>query len=140
MSRVDAAGRIALFRQKYQEGAPSDCWLWTASVNSGGYGTFWAGSRAECAHRFSYELHVGPIPPGLSLDHLCRVRLCVNPAHLEPVTPQVNNLRGTGFAATRSKQTHCKRGHVFDAQNTYIKTDGCRNCLTCKNTRKDRVA
>lgn len=68
------------------------CWLWLAATNQNGYGTFSHESRPCKAHRFAYELLVGPIPEGLVLDHLCRVRNCVNPSHLEPVT-QVENLR-----------------------------------------------
>ena len=70
------------------------CWLWRASIRNHGYGRIKVNGRAEQAHRVAYELLVGPIPEGLTLDHLCRVRLCVNPAHLEPVTQKVNIRRG----------------------------------------------
>lgn len=78
----------------------SGCWLWTASGGSGGYGSFSIGrARANLmAHRVSYEMFRGPIPEGLHIDHLCRVRCCVNPAHLEPVTPRENVNRGIGGA------------------------------------------
>jgi hypothetical protein len=76
---------------KKVEVADSGCWLWTASTNEGGYGHFWRGPDDwMVAHRFSYEHFVGPIPEGLDLDHLCRVRHCVNPEHLEPVTRREN--------------------------------------------------
>lgn len=74
------------------------CWLWTGATSPQGYGRFNAGLREDArnvlAHRWSYEHHVGPIPDGLDLDHLCRVRHCVNPEHLEPVTRQENVQRG----------------------------------------------
>lgn len=77
---------------------PGGCWIWTAQIGTHGYGVFGTGGRADrkmvYAHRFSYEMYVGPIPDGLHLDHLCRVKPCVNPDHLEPVTPRVNAQRG----------------------------------------------
>jgi hypothetical protein len=78
----------------------SGCWLWTGGRKPTGYGNFKAHSKSTVnAHRWSYEQHVGPIPDGLVLDHLCRVRHCVNPAHLEPVTTRVNLARGTRWPA-----------------------------------------
>jgi hypothetical protein len=71
--------------------ARGPCWLWTAGQTSNGYGRFGLTSRDKrLAHRFAWELLIGQVPEGLQLDHLCRVRLCVNPDHLEPVTPQEN--------------------------------------------------
>jgi HNH endonuclease len=72
------------------------CWLWTAATNYG-YGVFRIDRRSIYAHRYAYELLVGPIPDGLQLDHLCRVPPCVNPTHLEPVTHRENILRGTTY-------------------------------------------
>ena len=88
------------------------------------------------AHRFSYELHVGPIPTGLTLDHLCRNTLCVNPAHLEPVTMRENILRGYSPSANGARATHCPHGHPYNERNTGItKTNGARFCRTCHNQR-----
>lgn len=116
---------------------PGGCWLWTASTRNG-YGQFWAGNRTasghprmDYAHRFAYEWLVGPIPPELELDHLCRVRLCVNPDHLEPVSHRENLLRGETQTAKRAAQTHCIHGHAFTEENTYVKRNGTRACRTC---------
>jgi hypothetical protein len=111
------------------------CWLWTGSL-SNGYGNIRPrnGEPMMRAHRFAYELLVGPIPEGLHLDHLCRVRHCVNPDHLEPVTQRVNTLRGFGACAQHARKTHCEHGHEFTEENTRI-SDGERVCRTCANRR-----
>lgn len=83
------------------------CWLWTAGYRRGGYARFryaGAGSKNGAAHRFSYEKLIGPVSGGLQLDHLCRVRHCVNPAHLEPVTPRENTLRGNTLRGSKRRQ------------------------------------
>jgi hypothetical protein len=109
------------------------CWLWTGRLTPDGYGIFDVKTTTVRAHRFAYELHVGPIPPGLEIDHLCRVRHCVNPDHLEAVTPQVNTLRSDSIQGINGRKTQCIRGHMFSPENTYvIPTSGSRNCLSCK--------
>ena len=120
------------------------CWLWTASRSTGSYGRFTNGGHVY-AHRFVYELLIGPIPDGLTLDHLCRVRHCVNPAHLEPVTIRENILRGETRAAANVAKTHCLRGHLLAGANL-TKAKGRRSCRTCMNahgraqyTREDRA-
>lgn len=105
--------------------AETGCWLWTGTIGAGGYGR-WPHRNNLTAHRVSYELHRGPIPAGLQIDHLCRVRHCVNPDHLEAVT-QAQNARRGAYAT----KTHCKNGHPYDAENTYIKKDGSRGCRAC---------
>ena len=109
------------------------CHVWTAARAGGGYGTFAVEhGRMVPAHRVAYMLRHGPIPDGLELDHLCRVRHCVNPEHLEAVTHRENMRRGV--SPSRPDMIHCSRGHAFDAANTYIWAgDGRRRCLICRH-------
>lgn len=108
----------------------SGCWLFTGYVMKNGYGTIGLGSRSEgkaFAHRVAYELFVGPIPDGYVIDHLCRVRRCVNPEHLEAVTISTNLRRG----AQSALRTHCPKGHSFDGTNRAINKQGHRFCREC---------
>lgn len=112
---------------------PDACWPWTSATQPNGYGYFMCdGDRY--AHRLAYTLAVGPIPAGLQIDHLCRNRGCVNPAHLEPVTPRENVIRGVGPSARNAKKTHCQNGHEFTEENTYRDKRGHRLCRICQNS------
>jgi hypothetical protein len=118
------------------------CWEWLACRNAFGYGVLKPPSfdKLMLAHRYTYELLVGPIPDGLQLDHLCRNRGCVNPAHLEPVTNRENCQRGQAGAFYRNK-THCPQGHPYDETNTYRTSVGGRMCKACITRRsKERRA
>lgn len=109
----------------------SGCWLWTGTIAANGYGVaHLADGRSTPAHRAVYEQHVGPIPVGLELDHRCRNKVCVNPAHLEPVTHSENMKRHR--AATRVDV--CKRGHSLDRTRT--RDGGGRYCKTCNRDNK----
>lgn len=116
---------IERFAEKVEQA--DECWEWRGARSDNGYGTFWNGQRTVLVHRWSYEHHVGPIPEGLTIDHLCRNRLCVNPAHLEPVTFTENIRRRQRLI------THCKSGHEFTPENTYVlHPKNGRQCRTCR--------
>jgi hypothetical protein len=125
------------------KGLPMPCWCWTGSINRGGYGRVnvkqsdgaWG---PQTAHRVAYQIFVGPIPDGLEMDHLCRVRHCCNPWHLEPVTKTVNVRRGRGPKTSGTwlrAKTHCPHGHPYDAHNTRISPSGRRCCRACARIR-----
>lgn len=97
------------------------CWLWTGSTSPDGYGR----CGGTHAHRYAYKQIIGEVPPGLQLDHLCFVKLCTNPWHLEPVTAAENTRRHY------ARQTHCKRGHEFNEQNTQF-IGNKRFCRPCR--------
>lgn len=108
------------------------CWLWNGPIGTGGYGMFsTAHSRGYSirAHRAAYQIIVGTIPDDMVIDHLCRVRACVNPDHLEVVTPNENALRRA------QAHTHCPQGHLFDSKNTYLYQNK-KCCRACHNARE----
>lgn len=112
--------------------ASSGCWNWTAKVAAHGYGRH----GHHYAHRSSYEAFVGPVPDGLNIDHLCRNRRCVNPAHLEPVTQLENVRRGDA-----GPKDFCVRGHQFTTDNISLRATGQRMCRACMHERaKDRFS
>lgn len=126
-----------------------DCWLWTSYLTRKGYASFkWRG-RTYVVHRFIYELFRGPIPAGLTLDHLadrCSSKACCNPDHLEPVTSRENTLRSLDTLAGReAAQTHCKRDHEFTEANTYRAPGNprrryCRTCVALRGRCESKVA
>lgn len=104
----------------------SGCWLWTGSLGTAGYGSIRVSGKTRSAHRVSYEAFLGSIPAGLHIDHKCKVRCCVNPSHLEPVTVRENNRRSP---RTFVLATHCKHGHPFSGENLQIgRQRRCREC------------
>lgn len=127
-----------------------DCWTWTGALTSRGYSCLDVGGKRVLGHRHVYELLVGPIPDGLTIDHLCRNKRCINPAHLEPVTQAVNNAR-------KPPRDTCAKGHRMEGVNLRIKVRAngrtqreCRACqiewtrasyqrLTNRKLRSDRV-
>lgn len=145
---VEVLAPSVRFWQKVEKGEPGECWEWTGAKLPFGYGRFFTGRfRASgtvvlvYAHRFAYEELVGPIPEGLTLDHLCRNPSCVNPAHLEAVPFSVNLYRGESPWAKNARKTHCKSGHEFNSANTYIRPDtGARSCRTCMDASRRRYS
>jgi hypothetical protein len=108
------------------------CWLWRGALTHYGYGVV---NTQQKIHRVTFEHFTGTIPDGLVIDHLCRVRHCVNPDHLEAVTFAQNVLRGDGPPAQNARRTHCKNGHELAGDNLKIietKTGAQRRCRSCE--------
>ncbi len=155
LPRPTAAER---FWSQVDKGDGTGCWLWTGAGAGDGYGGFSVGSRTDGtlrrvpAHRFAYQLEVGPVPDDKLLDHLCHNRAaacpggavcqhrrCVRPDHLEAVTNRVNLLRGKGLAAANFRKTHCPKSHPYDLLNTRVDKRGRRYCRTCERAaRRER--
>lgn len=122
------------FKSKYVV-LPNGCWQWTGARKNAPpreYGSFFSYPKNRAAHRISYELAKGSIPAGMTLDHLCRNTLCVNPDHLEPVTMTENVLRGESFSAVNRRKTHCSQGHPLSGDNLRLERKG-RACAMCKS-------
>lgn len=131
MKNVSAVERFLAKVDVTDEG----CLRWTGTVLPNGYGHFRGDlSQMTLAHRFAYETFVGPIPRGLHIDHLCRNRLCVNPAHLEPVTCRENALRGEAPTVALHLAGRCARGHT-DFVTLVSEGRTRRICRTCRNER-----
>lgn len=121
---------------KYVSPEPnSGCWLWDGPLNGYGYGRFSFEKKDYMAHRLSYELHRTQIPEGMQIDHLCRVRCCVNPDHLEIVSPGENTVRGwqaANYERPEARRSHCPKGHPYSGDNLYVSPKGFKECRTCK--------
>jgi hypothetical protein len=112
--------------------SPTSCWSWRGGKTTGGYAIVRCPDRGVAyVHRQMYEALVGPIPKGLQIDHLCRVRHCVNPAHLEPVTNRENTRRGKRGVL----KTHCNQGHPWIPANIMVRSNGKRECAECNRIR-----
>lgn len=137
--------KIKISRTRFYRG--SGCWEWQAVKTNGGYGHIHVGGPVKkLAHRVSYELFIGHIPEGLTIDHLCRNRGCCNPRHLEPVTHRENMRRsplagkvvGQIWRAKQAAKTQCPKGHPYSGDNLLM-DGGSRKCRTCRRQRdKDR--
>lgn len=115
----------------------SGCWLWKGATNDKGYGQIKVNGKTTYVHRASYEFHVGPIPEGAVLDHICRVPSCLNPAHLDAVTQKENIRRGRlpGLLELQKQKKFCPSGHEYSDTNTYLNHRGSRNCKVCAKAR-----
>lgn len=121
----------ARFWQKVSPAPSHECWMWRGAVGKSGYGNVGRNKITYLAHRLGYEFTYGPTPSGLDLDHLCRVKLCVNPVHLEPVT-FLENMRRRYELNPDPRPTYCIRGHEYTPENTsVISTTGQRKCVRC---------
>lgn len=107
-----------------------ECWLFAGNKDQAGYGSIWRNNKNLRAHRVTYENFKGEIPEGYHIDHLCRTPPCINPDHLEAVTPRENVLRGIGVAAKSAKRSACIHGHTYTEANTYMRRNN-RVCRTC---------
>ena len=121
------------FTLNYLINQETGCWEWTAGKSSDGYAMMYENKKMVYSHRWSYEHYNGKIAEGLHIDHLCRVRHCVNPAHLEAVTTQENTRRGdhSNIGIRNKEKLFCPSGHEYTKENTYIKRNRFRVCATC---------
>lgn len=130
----------ALDQQKAEIVEKEKCWPWGGSTDGNGYGQVMVNGKPYRAHRLMYELvHKGEeLPPkssGLTIDHICRNRSCINPNHLEIVTNRENVLRGNGLTAINHRKTHCTKGHPLSGANLYLYQKGNtieRSCRECR--------
>ena len=117
------------FDESYMPEPNCGCWIWLGSLFLSGYASFQFGGKNVRAHKFSYEKERGPVPHGMVLDHICRMKCCVNPDHLECVTQKINMRRH--FSKHHKYKTHCPKGHPYSGENLYVNPKGQRVCREC---------
>lgn len=139
IKKITSSYMLAFWRKVITPSSDS-CWVWSGSVGRDGYirysvkdvGTFYA-------HRLSYYFLVGEIPKGMTIDHLCRNRSCLNPRHLEVVPFHINARRGNCISSINRQKTHCIRGHKLSGKNLYIRKSGHRRCYKCNKMYRTRA-
>lgn len=122
---MEKAGANSLFWTKVEKNGPEGCWLWRGNIHRTGYGIY--------SHTQAHIYLNGHAPEGLEWDHLCRVKHCVNPAHLQAVPHKVNIQRGK-----RGEHRYCHRGHPLSGDNLRIEKHGYRRCIACERERYER--
>jgi len=134
MKQPDRFELIRAMFSKVEQITESGCWIYHGRISHDGYAVAWLDKKHVRVHRVFYELRNGKIPPGLECDHLCRVRNCVNPDHIQPVPGYINGVvRGEGIAANNAKKNTCKNGHVFDRIRPWgVQGKLVRNCSICE--------
>jgi hypothetical protein len=124
------------FWEGVDKNGPNGCWIRGGHRNHHGYSMGSMDGKQQAAHRISYKLCVGSIPEGMQIDHLCRNRVCVNPDHLEAVTPRQNQLRSPlTVSGQNARKTHCPKGHPLSGKNLYVTPKGIRHCRWCNRLR-----
>lgn len=131
----DSIRYVRFWKTADRSAGHAGCWPWNGSTDKDGYGRF-GRTGTDRACRIAYQFLSGKIPSDMHVDHLCRNRSCVNPLHLEPVSPRQNTMRGNGPAAINFRKTKCINGHEFSTENTYYRADGARTCRTCNRERR----
>lgn len=116
------------------DGGLLGCWLWQANIDIYGYAIVKVDGKNRKAHRVAYELFIGPIPEGHDADHLCRVRHCVNPLHIEPVTSAENQRRGLNGVL----KVECRNGHPYTEKNVRLDSRGRRRCVLCAKAAQEK--
>lgn len=146
LARLDGTTGISRHLLSRVAAGQNACLIWTGNVDADGYGRANPKGKSGFAHRMSFIEFVGPIPKDMQIDHVCHStdtacaggsvcihRRCINPAHLEAVTARENSLRANNsFVSINARKTHCNSGHEFTPQNTYVRTNGSRRCVTCQ--------
>lgn len=132
--------RLSSYIEQRVEHVPSGCLIWTGGLRTNGYVGI-----SLYAHRIVWELHRGPIPDGLVVDHMCRCRVCLNPEHMRVVTHDENIMSGSSPSAWNARKTHCMHGHPWSEENTYfrpassVRGVGTRQCRACGAESKRRA-
>lgn len=136
----DNEATLLKLEQRMEVDPSTSCWIWSGAKIPDGYGQVRHQGKPAAVHRVAYSLLVGPIPEGLTLDHLCRRRDCFNPDHLEPVTAIENTRRGDHKTSHRNRvKTHCKRGHPLAGDNLVCTSQGKRQCRMCNRLRMEAM-